>query len=359
MRQLSQFICLCLCAFLATGADCAHAQSPGLSLYAGEVPVTDQSDEQRTEGLKNALAQVVVKLTGDKNVLASESVAKAVAGAERFVQQYQYRQDVATENGQPQIRLVLVAQFDRAPVDRLLRDRGLKVWGSDSRAPLLVWLATDTGNGPRLLADAASSELRDFMRSAQQRGLGIVLPTVADPAQAELAAQTVWNGDTTGLVNAAARYQTDQVLVGQLRQSGGEWTAHWNLLQGGQVATSWDVRDASFATVLAAGAEGAADRIGVRSAAVPEERRISTARIWVSGLNSAQDYARLLEILGHNEWVRDTQAEQARNDGVLLRINLNLALDRWLTYLPPDGALRVVSAQPPVEGVEATLSLAQ
>ena len=358
VRHLSHLVCFALYALLVLCADRTYAQSSGLSLYAGEVSVVDQSDEQRAEGLKNALSQVLVKLTGDKNVLANESVAKAVAGAERYVQRYQYRQDVIDENGQPQIRLTLIAHFDRGPVDRLVRDRGLKVWGTEARPPVLVWLALDAGNGPRLLADP-TAELKDFMRGAQQRGLGVVVPTMSDPAQSELAAQTIWSGDTVGLVAAASRYQTDQVLVGQLRRVGEEWTAHWTLLQGGQAAANWDASDVNLAALLSAGAEVAADRIGGRGAAIPEERRISTARVWVSGLNSAQDYARLIDKLVHNEWVREVQAEQARGDGVLLRLTLNLALDRWLTYLPADGALRVVSAQPPVEGVEATLSLAQ
>src|SRR5689334_16740415 len=40
------------------------------SLYTGEAPVTDQSDEQRTVAMSTALAQVVVKLTGDANVVS-------------------------------------------------------------------------------------------------------------------------------------------------------------------------------------------------------------------------------------------------------------------------------------------------
>ena len=44
----------------------------------------------------------MIRVSGDPGVLARPEVAKAVANAERYVQQYQYQQDVVTNVGQPQ-----------------------------------------------------------------------------------------------------------------------------------------------------------------------------------------------------------------------------------------------------------------
>ena len=137
MRALLSLVLL-LC--LAHAAP-LRAQAP--ALYTGEAVVADQSDGQRAEGMKAALSQVVVKLTGDSNVLTRESVAKGVAEAERFVQQYSYRQDVVSDAGKPAVKLTLVAQFDRGAVDRLLRDFGLKTFGGP-RPPLLTFVAAQT-----------------------------------------------------------------------------------------------------------------------------------------------------------------------------------------------------------------------
>jgi len=334
----------------------ASAQSASAALYTGEVPVPDQSDEQRAIALKNAMSQVVVKLTGDRTASSGEAVAKLIESAERYVQQYTYRQDVANVDGQPVLRLSLVASFDRAALDRVLRDRGLRVWTPAARAPVVTWLALDEGSGPRLLDNTAPAG-RAMQQVAEQRGITLVWPRVDTPDQALTTAQIVWEGDTMTLSADAARYQTDTVLVGQLRRVGDAWTARWTLAVGGQAQPVWESRDADLATALAAGAEGAVDRTRGRSSAAAEERRITTAKVWISGLKSAQDYARLFEMLGGNELVREFQPEQARGDGVLLKLTLNLALDRWLAYLPPDGALRVTNAAPPIDGVEATLAL--
>ncbi|MBS0569340.1 MAG: DUF2066 domain-containing protein [Proteobacteria bacterium] len=119
-------------------APLAHAQS----LYTGQVPVNSQSDAERGEALKSALAQVVVKLTGGDNaVLARPNVADAIANAANYVQQYQYAQEVATVDGKPQVRLSLVAQFDRMAVDKLVVDLGL---GQAGASPQVAQAVADT-----------------------------------------------------------------------------------------------------------------------------------------------------------------------------------------------------------------------
>jgi hypothetical protein len=197
---------------------------PAAGLYSGEVPVASQADAERAEALKSALAQVVIRLTGDSAILARPDVARAVAGAERYVQQYQYQQDVVSDGGAPQLRLRLVAQFDRDAVDQMLRDLGL----------------------------------------------------------------------------AAARGDSE---------------------------------------------------------AAPVETRPASYHVWVSGLRSAEDYARVVGTLARNELVRGVRAEQARGDGVGLRLDLIGPLSRLLTSLS-GGPLRVTNAKPPVDGVDALLDLA-
>ncbi|HSN00139.1 MAG TPA: DUF2066 domain-containing protein [Rudaea sp.] len=204
----------------------AHAEG----LYTGQVPVNSQSDAERAEALKSALAQVVVKLTGGDNaVLARPDVAQAVANAANYVQQYQYAQDAATAaDGKPQVRLSLIAQFDRTAVDNLVADLGLN-----------------------------------------QAGVAVPNPQAAQ-AFADTQAQ-------------------------------------------------------SF-------------------------------RVWIGGLHSAVDYARAIGTLSRNELVRGVKAEQARGDGVELRLDITGPLPRLLDSLAAS-PLQVDNAKPPVDGIDALLSL--
>lgn len=201
----------------------------GQNLYTGTVPVNSQSDAERAEALKSALAQVVVKLSGGDNaVLARPGVAQAVADAANYVQQYQYAQDVATgADGKPQVRLSLVAQFDRTAVDKLVAGLGL-------------------GTAPPS-GDAQTA-----------------------PAVADTQAQTF--------------------------------------------------------------------------------------HVWIGGLHSAVDYARAVGALSRNELVRSVQAEQARGDGMELRLDITGPLQRLLDSLAAS-PLQVDNARPPVDGIDALLSL--
>ena len=191
------------------------APASAAGLYSGEVPVNSQSEGDRNEGLKAALAQVFTKVGGDASVLAHPDIAKAVADASRYVQQYQFTQDVATSH------LMLFAQFDRDAIDQLLGNAGAK---SGDAAPAVV-----------------------------------------------------------------------------------------------------DTKPQSY-------------------------------RVWVRGVGSADAYARLVGTLSRNELVRGVQAEQARGDGVELKIDTVGPLQRVLDSLG-NGPIRVANAKPPVDGVDALLDM--
>lgn len=208
---------------LLFAAACAVAHAG--ALYTAQVPVASQADEERGAALKAAMAQVIVKVSGDAAIVSKPEIAKAIASADKYVQQYQYAQEVVSENGQPQARLNLIAQFDRDGVDRLVAD------------------ATGLNRQPA--------------------------------------------GDTP---QAAPEVQS------------------------------------------------------------------GTYRVWVSGIASAEDYARLIGALRRNELLRNLQVEQARGDGVQLRLDAASSLPRLLDSLA-SGPIHVLNAKPPVEGIDALLGM--
>lgn len=193
------------------------------STYSGEAPVNSQSEAERAEALKSALAEVVIRLSGDSGILARGDVAKAVAEADKYVLQYRYRRDAAVDeaSGAATIKLVFVAEFDSVAVDRMLA--GLGFGGTGSTAAV----------------------------------------------------------DTT-----------------------------------------------------------------------PSEQQV-----WISGIRSAADYARGLGYLSRQTMVRQSWPVEARADGVLVHLSLSGGLARWLQMVDQEGVLRVNSASPPLEGIDATLVL--
>ena len=220
----SRFAGICLCALALVVASWSAVAG---GLYTGQVLVVSQSDADRIEALKSALGEVVVRVSGDKGVLARPDVGKAIADAERYVQQFSYQQEVVTEAGQPQVRLILVAHFDRDAVDRLLRNPGST---KDSPPP---------PDGQAAAVDATPGSYR----------------------------------------------------------------------------------------------------------------------VWVAGVRSPQDYARLIGALSGNEFVREVQVELARGDGVQVRLASATSLSRLLDNLSAGAVIRVAKSKPPVDGLDALLDL--
>ena len=191
--------------------------------YSGEAPVANQSEGARAGALKTALADVVIRLSGDSGILARDDVAKAVAAADKYVLQYRYRHDSGTDeaSGAARQQLVLVAEFDSNAVDRMLAGLGLA-------------------------------------------GAGSVAAIDSTPVE---------------------------------------------------------------------------------------------KRVWLSGIHSSADYARGLGYLSKQALVRQSWPIEARGDGVLIRIELAGDFNHWLGLVGQEGILQVNSASPPVQGIDATLSL--
>ena len=138
------------------------------STYTGQSPVNSQSDDDRTAAMKTALAEVVVRQTGDPGVLARADVASAVAQAERYVLQYQYRDNHAADEGGA--RMILVAEFDSAAVDHMLQQLGLTEREPSAAAMVpseaTVWIG-GIRNGDDYVHVMAYLSRSNFVRSVQ------------------------------------------------------------------------------------------------------------------------------------------------------------------------------------------------
>jgi hypothetical protein len=202
---------------VALAGDTVRASPP---TYTGEAPVNSQSDDERGEALKTALANVVIEQTGDSGALARSDVASAVSKADRYVLQFRYKSNPNAADGAGP-RWILVAEFDSTAVDEMLQRLG---FGSAA------------GTAP---VDATPSE----------------------------------------------------------------------------------------------------------------------ATVWIGGIRSAEDYARVIAYLGKNNLVRNAQPVQARGEGMLVKLSLATDLKHFLDAIGLERTLSVVNGSPPIDGVDATLAL--
>jgi len=302
-----------------------HAQASG-SPYSVTVPVTDTSDMQRDQAFATALAQVMARVAGGQDLRGNPGYAEALSGAASLVQKFQY-QRAATG-------LVLDVDFAPASVRRLIAKLGVASAGIKPPVLLLVQQADGSAVDPAELASLATT--------AAARGTTVVYPA----AGSELDPATVAAADPATLARINRQYHTGLVLLGKLHEGSADWT----LISGGQ-AQRWSSQGATAETLLADAGNGLVDRLGKQLNVIGSVA--SEGKLWVSGLDSAADYAGLLATLDADPSVRQVTTVGALNDGVLLDIKSSVPMRALAANLAAGG--RLLLQGEPHEGADANL----
>jgi hypothetical protein len=150
---------------LCVGFD-AYAAQVVPSLYGAVVSDTDSQ-----QAAQDAMRQVLVRLTGERDAAADPALAALIADARRYVQLQRSTTASATQ-----------VLFDASALRDAISAAGRSVWGPDRP---LVWVLL-----PQQEAGAADALRTRLAAAAQARGLPIVIAhaDATDPATAPLAA---------------------------------------------------------------------------------------------------------------------------------------------------------------------------
>jgi hypothetical protein len=304
---------------LAALAGPAPGESLG-DLYTVTVPYAGDNDA----AFRQAMRDVLVRVTGQPNAPDLANLAPLVAQASRYVASY--RRAAGNQ---------LSVRFDGPAIENAIDASGLASWGSE-RPVTLVWLALDRGGGRRALVSAndTSAEKARVDASASRRGLPIVWPEAGDDLVR--ATQQAWSGDHGALVEAARRYGADGVLIGRARLTGaGTYETDWSFSASGV--------DGSAAGELEAGPELAADRYaGVYASHGAAQR--SEQIVTVTGIASLEAYASAMRALSRLQPVRGVSVDEVTPDGVSFRVNVRGDPDALSQAILRDGRLTAIDA---------------
>ena len=304
--QLIQITCALFLTFFT-------AQIYALDLYQGETPVADQSADARVAALGRTLLDVAVKVSGDVNAASNRTIIAAAASPEKYMQRYEYRQEIVREAGKPTIKLYLRGSFYPPSFGQLLRNAGLGAWGND-RPIVNVFLFEGDAN---LNADSA----RALQEQASRRGMNLRFP--GGVSATELNEQTA----------ASLASASQNVVLGRIG------------------ATLWLSDGRTTEALLTNTLNGLSDRIATQlirrasalSNAAPED---ITAEI--TGVRSADDYGRVLKYLSALSGVKKLSVTGAQQDTLRLLVTVQGGASRIAQTVSAGRTLRVLSENPTV-----------
>lgn len=312
-------------------------------LYDVEVQVASQADAERSRAARQALEEVLARVTGMAELPQVPEVEEALRRPERFYARYEYsrRLPVAQEGAEQATFLQL--HFEAAAVLAMLRSADLPIWAAN-RPTTLAWVAVQRQRRRTLLSATDPDELTaGLQRRAQQRGLKLLLPLL-DLQDSALAADAVWGLFWEDIQGASARYAPDLLLVGRVAEDvEGHWTADWQLrvrtsgsrggfydgsvvmtpqsqLEGFAESFQYRAESAGEAALLGLDgtADALADRFSVRGA-------LGSIPVLVRGAQTVRGYASLLAHLQSREFIErvDVDAVQPKTLGLRLHSRSN------------------------------------
>lgn len=289
--------------------------APGL--HAGTVPVADKTEAARVGAMRAALAQVLVKLTGDRNVAKQPAAADILRETQRYVVEYRYQtpaQPAATGTTPPPLSLWV--RFDATAVDQAVAAAGLPLWGRE-RPATLVWLVVEDGGTSTLVnADDTHGYVQVLQAQALRRGLPLVLPLLDLTDQMHISADDVRRNDADRIRVASARYQADATLAAVVSQTApGIWQGSFTLYFSGQNST-WVAKGGTYDSVLGEGIDDVADALALRFAHAGTSATATSVQLVVDGINNASQYADVLQFLGRLNTVTDVSVVRVEPDRV-------------------------------------------
>lgn len=323
-----------LIGWLALAAGLASANEA--ALFEGEVDVRDQSEATRQAALPAALANVLVKLTGDPGIAVDAVLAPELQQAGGMLEQYRYRQDARA--GSLQGQAVLIARFARAPVETLVARSGRSIWPTPRATPV-VWLAIDDGRGARMLASAQAQAVAALTRQAHRRGLSLSYPLFDLEEQQRVVLSAFWAGDSAAARRSSPRYHSRVSLIGKLYRSASGWTAEWRVYDGEQLLAEAAPSGIDASGVLAAGADLVADTLGRRAAQFAADGSGGRFNVQVEDVRSAEDYVRLLQGIRRMSIVRSVQPRSAGQGSLELELDLSVGLSGFARIASSSGLL--------------------
>jgi hypothetical protein len=261
VRQLT--IAIALEAFVVLWPGASTAQPGSLDdLYTTRAIVTGSDERNRPLGFSLCFEDVLVKVSGDPNVVRDARFETLAANAGQYISKFSYRdrfegKPVHDEQGTHDRPHFLTCQFDRQKIDNILKKLDRKPWLGPRPRLVMLLVVRGRKNSGILSSDGAfDPDMREALANAVQRyGLTVTLPSVATLQSNQITLDTA--GDR--LLKIAQASSGELPIVGALTWSDAAlgWVATWKLEASGH-HYRWSVSGVNYDEAFRKAVRGAA-----------------------------------------------------------------------------------------------------
>jgi hypothetical protein len=333
--------------FLVAGGSRAEVVA---DLHTATVPVANQSPEALTAAAREALAEVLVKVSGSRDLLQKPVIIAALDDAHNRVQLYGYERGATPAAG-----LYLRFEFDGPYVTNLVKRAGAPLWTAN-RPTVLAWVVVEDEQGRHFISkDSAPDQAQMLVEEFSRRGVPVQLPVFDLADTTAVGLEDAWRLDATVLQAASVRYNVGNIVAGRLASlTDGNSLGDWSYFhQNEPVNRSVTVPD--LQTFMREGVDLVAGELAGRYAVAPSGGGTRGVRISVSGVSSYADYAAIVTWLESLELVDHANLEQVQGDRIELRLQAQADASQLATTIELNNRLQPIPTPIPAPGSETAL----
>ena len=296
-------------------------------LYEAEVPVEGQGREERAYVVREALKEVLLRISGRNAASALAADEVLVPHPTRFVQQFRYQKykpdeiiPAAPDGAKPYTQKLWL-RFTQKALSKLLLEQGLPVWGK-TRPATLIWLVVDDQKQRVLIGNNTPHISRSHIeQEAKKRGLPVRLPLLDLADQSKLQITDVWGNFEETIMSASLRYQTEAILVGRIYLSfANTWHTRWTLYSGGH-RQDWESTSSEILQdAVNQGIARTGEALSLRFAQVNDAEATNTVFVQIKNIVDLKTFNRVTKYLNNLSIVSQVQPYQVNKEDVIFRV---------------------------------------
>lgn len=274
-------------------------------LNIGRVQIEDQRSSAQKQAGRRAFEQVLIKLSGNPNVLKQQVLRKSADNFEQFL----ISSSFLTINNE----LVYQATFNQDKLIDLLQFSQQAVWGN-RRPSTVFWLAykdINTQQSTIINQVSDSTWVQDIETYAFQRGLEIMIPLGDLDDELAVNEYDVMGLFAPTIARYSSRYAVDYTLVARIElgfdevESKEAFIAHWVVVGNDDIYESksaGSTADLALQKMMFDYAGLLASRYAISSEALNENKQFA---LTIDGIESLAIYAELIEALNNVTVIND------------------------------------------------------
>ncbi len=318
-------------------------------LYEATVPIDSSGSANSKQVLREGMLQVLIKVTGNREVAEHPNVKLALSTPENFLVKYTQKViEISDEDSQNSPsnktkKLVSVQNYSFERILDLLKISDIPAWGKQ-RPLTLAWIAIELEPQNRIILNESDvAHFNNIYRNivsneASKRGVPLAYPLQDLEEQLNISTAAVWAQFPEELRTASQRYGADIIIAASLQaKNENTWYGKWKIIT--KDSTVEFVTEGSQLTIIMRkGINLLADNLAkmyTTHLAAPTE----LVKIKIEGVDNLSAYNRLEKYLTSLSVVDDVKVLRISKSSVEVAVKVKQGRKNLLTTLELDSKL--------------------